>query len=84
MTTLLRSTLAIQTTLSPYHPLLIEGHTKDARDPAHVASRIVASLRRSWKERNVTKPPLLITQVRSIRMAAHAESPHLCLLCIFD
>ena len=60
--TVLRSVLSIQSTLSPYHPLLIEGHTSDARDPADVASNIVANVRRSWRERNVTKPPILVTQ----------------------
>lgn len=61
-TTILRSVLSIHSALSPFHPLLIEGHTRDARDPVVVASRIVANVRRSWDERNVTKPPILITQ----------------------
>jgi len=60
--TILRSVLSIQSTLAPFHPLLIEGHSRDTRDPAVVATQIVANLRRSWQERNVTKPPILISQ----------------------
>lgn len=60
--TILRSVLSIQSTLSPYHPLLIEGHTRDTRDPALVANQIVKNLRQSWSERNITKPPILISQ----------------------
>ncbi|KAL7493165.1 hypothetical protein ACHAWT_002292 [Skeletonema menzelii] len=59
---ILRSVLSIQTTLSKYHPLLIEGHSLDNRDPSTVATQITNNLRRSWKERNVTKPIILITQ----------------------
>jgi len=62
MLTVLRSVLSIQTALSPFHPLLIEGHTRDVRDPQIVANRIVTNLRRSWKERDIVKPPILITQ----------------------
>ena len=59
---ILQSVLSIQTTLSKYHPLLIEGHSIDTRDPSTVANQITKNLRRSWKERNVTKPIILITQ----------------------
>jgi len=59
---LLRSVISIQTTLSKYHPLLIEGHSSDTRDPSTVAKQITINLERSWKERNVSKPIILITQ----------------------
>ena len=60
--TILRSIFSIQSTLAPFHPLLIEGHTRDTREPDIVAKKIVTNLRQSWKERNITKPPILITQ----------------------
>lgn len=58
----LMNVLSIQTTLSPFHPLLIEGPTSDPRDPSIVAANIVLSLRHHWKTRNISKPILLITQ----------------------
>jgi hypothetical protein len=59
---ILRSVLSIQTTLSKYHPLLIEGHSSDTRDPSTVANQITKNLKRSWKERNISKPIILVTQ----------------------
>jgi hypothetical protein len=59
---LLTNILSIQSTLSPFHPLLIEGPSSDTRDPSIVASQIVSNLRSHWKERNISKPILLITQ----------------------
>lgn len=59
---ILRSVLSIQTTLKGYHPLLIEGHTNDNRNPIVVANQITKNLKRSWNERNITKPIILITQ----------------------
>ena len=89
--TILRSLLSIQSTLSPYHPLLIEGHTRDARDPSMVATQIVTNLRRSWGERNITKPPILITQgdpltergISAItRLVAQELGVKRCLICL--
>lgn len=60
--TILRNLFTIRSTLSQYHPLLIEGHTKDSRDPSQVASRIVSSLQSHFDERNITKPIILISQ----------------------
>ena len=59
---ILRSVLSVQSTLSKYHPLLIEGHSRDTRDPEIVANQITNNLERSWNERNITKPIILITQ----------------------
>lgn len=59
---LLTNLLSIQSTLSSFHPLLIEGPSKDTRDPSHVASQITSNIRYRWKQRNITKPILLITQ----------------------
>ena len=59
---LLTNLLSIQTTLSPFHPLLIEGPSSDVRDPSLVASKIVSNLQSHWKQRHITKPILLITQ----------------------
>jgi hypothetical protein len=58
----LRTVLSIQTTLSKFHPLLIEGHSADTRDPSIVATQITNNLKRSWKERNISKPIILVTQ----------------------
>jgi len=88
---LLRSVLSIQSTLSPFHPLLIEGHSRDTRDPTVVANQIVSNLRQSWKERNVTKPPILITQgdpltekgISAItRIVANELGVKRCLVCL--
>ena len=90
---ILRSTLAIQSALSPYHPLLIEGHSRDTRDPSLVANQIVANLRRSWRDRNITKPPILITQgdpltekgISAItRIVASELGVKRCLVCLDD
>ncbi|KAL7477807.1 hypothetical protein ACHAW6_003598 [Cyclotella cf. meneghiniana] len=62
MMMILTNTHSIQSTLSPFHPLLIEGPSTDTRDPSQVAANIVSNLRRHWKERGITKPILLITQ----------------------
>ncbi|KAK1738308.1 hypothetical protein QTG54_010977 [Skeletonema marinoi] len=59
---ILRSVLSIQSTLFKYHPLLIEGHSSDTRDPSTVANQITNNLKRSWNKRNITKPIILITQ----------------------
>ena len=89
--TILRSVLSIQSTLSTFHPLLIEGHSRDTRDPAIVATQIVSNLRRSWTERNVTKPPILITQgdpltergISAItRLVASELGVKRCLICL--
>jgi hypothetical protein len=53
---------SIKSTLSPFHPLLIEGPSTDARDSSQVTVNIVSNLRRHWNERGITKPILLITQ----------------------
>ena len=58
----LRTVLSIQTTLTKFHPLLIEGHSADTRDPSIVATQITNNLKRSWKERNISKPIILVTQ----------------------
>ena len=60
--TILRNILAIRSTLSKYHPLVIEGHRRDVRDPSIVANRIISNLQTHWEEKNITKPILLITQ----------------------
>ena len=52
MTIVLRTALSIQTALSPFHPVLVEGHSRDVRDPRTVANRIVSNLRRHWGERS--------------------------------
>jgi hypothetical protein len=76
MTIVLRTAISIQTALSPFHPVLVEGHSRDVRDPHTVANRIVSNLRRHWERRRrdedvgvpvattatTIKPPLLIIQ----------------------
>jgi len=52
MTIVLRTALSIQTALSPFHPVLVEGHSRDVRDPHTVANRIVSNLRRHWGGRS--------------------------------
>jgi hypothetical protein len=60
--TILRSVLTLRSTLSQYHPLVIEGHTRDSRDPSTVANQIISKLQTHWEDRNITKPIILITQ----------------------
>jgi hypothetical protein len=72
MTIVLRTAISIQEALSPFHPVLVEGHSRDARDPRIVANSIVSNLRRHWSVRgnrrdqtgvvSSMKPPLLIIQ----------------------
>ena len=52
MTIVLHTALLIQTALSPFHPVLVEGHSRDVHDPHTVANRIVSNLRRHWGERS--------------------------------
>lgn len=61
-TKILKNIFAIRSTLSEYHPLLIEGHTRDDRDPQLVASRIINNLEIHWNARNISKPIMLISQ----------------------
>mmetsp|Transcript_27771 Transcript_27771/g.50144 ORF Transcript_27771/g.50144 Transcript_27771/m.50144 type:complete len:208 (+) Transcript_27771:25-648(+) len=69
------------------------GHSRDTRDPAIVATQIVSNLRQSWTERNVTKPPILITQgdpltergISAItRLVASELGVKRCLICLDD
>jgi hypothetical protein len=77
MTIILRTATSIQTALSPFHPVLVEGHSRDVRDPQTVANRIVFNLRRHWERRRrhddedvgvlvaaatPIKPPILVIQ----------------------
>lgn len=89
--TILRSVLSIQTTLSQFHPLLIEGHSKDSRDPSLVGKQIVKNIKSNWKQRNITKPPILITQgdpltetgISAItRIVANELGVKRCLVCL--
>uniref|UniRef100_A0A7S1YP48 Shikimate kinase n=1 Tax=Ditylum brightwellii TaxID=49249 RepID=A0A7S1YP48_9STRA len=59
---LLQDLLILKATLQQYHPLVIEGHTKDIRNPSIVASRIVQNLQTRWNSQKMTKPVLLISQ----------------------
>jgi hypothetical protein len=90
---LLTNILSIQSTLSSFHPLLIEGPSSDDRDPSHVASKIVTNLRHHWKQHNITKPILLITQgdpltergISAItRRVADELGVRRCLVCLDD
>ena len=89
--TILRSVLSIQTTLSQFHPLLIEGHSRDSRDPSLVGKQIVKNIRSNWEQRNITKPPILITQgdpltdtgISAItRIVANELGVKRCLVCL--
>ena len=49
--------------LAPFHPVIIEGAGgRDTRDPVEVAQRLADRLVAHWKERSISRPPLLITQ----------------------
>ena len=49
--------------LSPFHPVIIEGAGgRDIRDPVEVAQGLADRLAAHWKERSISRPPLLITQ----------------------
>jgi len=91
--TILRSISSIQSTLSPFHPLLIEGHSRDSRDPTIVGQQLVKNIKSNWKERNITKPPILITQgdpltetgISAItRIVANELDIKRCLVCLDD
>lgn len=59
----------IHSTLSGYHPVLIEGPaSRDIRDPFHVAKRIVSNLKIYASHRDITKPIIIVT-----RGDSHAE-----------
>jgi hypothetical protein len=51
MTIVLRTAISITEAISPFHPVLVEGHSRDVRDPRIVANRIVSNLRRHWSVR---------------------------------
>lgn len=90
---LLANILSIQSTLSSFHPLLIEGPSSDDRDPSRVASKIVTNLRHHWKQHHINKPILLITQgdpltERGISAITRRVADELgvkrCLVCLDD
>jgi hypothetical protein len=54
--------MMLRGTLQQYHPLVIEGHTRDTRCASTVANRIVNSLQQRWEEQNMTKPIILVSQ----------------------
>ncbi|KAL3807926.1 hypothetical protein ACHAXA_000365 [Cyclostephanos tholiformis] len=74
MTIVLRTAISIHESLSPFHPVLVEGQSRDVRDPRIVAYRIVSNLRRHWGGRGgrdddpapaavwTMKPPILVIQ----------------------
>lgn len=89
--TILRNILRVRSTLSQYHPLVIEGHTRDTRDPSIVANRIISNLESNWAQRNITKPIILITQgdpltengISAItRIVANGLNVQRCLVCL--
>ncbi len=59
---ILRDLMMLRGALQHYHPLVIEGHTKDTRDASTVANRIVHNLQERWEIQNMTKPIILISQ----------------------
>ena len=59
---MLKDLVVLRSTLQQFHPLVIEGHTRDTRDASTVANHIVANLQKHWKERNMTKPVILVSQ----------------------
>lgn len=89
----LKDVMMLRSTLQQYHPLIIEGHTRDARDASVVAKHIVGNLRRQWERRNVTKPVVLVTQGDPItergisavtRHVADELGVKRCLVCLDD
>ena len=58
----LKDLLMLRGTLQQYHPLVIEGHMRDTRDPSLVADKIVHNLQQRWEQHNMTKPILLLSQ----------------------
>jgi hypothetical protein len=59
----LSDTERLKSTLAQYHPLLVEGlGNSDDRDVAPIANRLIQNLQKQFKEQNITKPILLISQ----------------------
>lgn len=59
----LKGKSAIRKLLKTFHPLLIEGPGRsDNRDASEIAKTIIINLDQHFKEHNITKPILVITQ----------------------
>lgn len=52
----------LRSTLQQFHPLLIEGHSRDTREASTVAKRITKNLQERWKKQNMTKPVIFVSQ----------------------
>lgn len=59
--TILRNALSIQSTLKAYHPLLIEGHSRDDRDPRAVGDQVGATRSQVALAADELGPPALTT-----------------------
>jgi len=91
---ILQDSDTIHSTLSAYHPVLIEGPaSKDTRDPIAVAKRIVSNLKTHVSHRDITKPIIIVTQgdphaetgISAItRHVADELKVKRCLVCIDD
>jgi hypothetical protein len=85
--------MMLRATLQQYHPLVIEGHTRDTRCASTVANRIVNRLQQRWEENNMTKPIILVSQGDPLaesglsaitRNVAKGLGVSRCLVCLDD
>jgi len=75
--TIIRDLFTLKSTLEQFHPLVVEGHTKDSRDADTVANQIIQNLNQHWtstmtststatatttKKNENNKPILLVSQ----------------------
>ena len=90
---ILKDLMMLRATLQHYHPLVIEGHTRDSRDASTVASSMIVNLKNHWKDHNMTKPIMLVSQgdpltergisaiTRNVAMGLGVKR---CLVCLDD
>jgi len=61
---ILKNLVMLRQALQGYHPLVIEGHGQriDKRCAKTIANSIADHLQKRWKNQNMTKPIILISQ----------------------
>jgi hypothetical protein len=61
--TIMRNLMVLRETMQGFHPLLIEGPgSRDTRDAAVTANRIIDNLKEHFEQQKMSKPVILVTQ----------------------